>query len=220
MKPTTVYLIRHGQSEGNLAHRFLGHTDLPLTELGHAQAERTAEFLKDIPVDVIFSSDLKRAYQTAEHTAVKKGLPIHTSEKLREICAGEWENQPIEYLLEHHREGYETWRYNIGAVRCPGGESVEEVWNRFVPEVERILRENEGKTVFIFAHATPIRLVRAAWEGASLSEVKDIPRVSNSSVTKGEYRDGIFRILEYSRDDFLGDMKIAPATFGVKKGNL
>ncbi len=218
MKKTTVYLIRHGQSESNLAKFFAGQMDVSLSELGHAQAECTSRYLADIPVDVIWSSDLKRAYQTAQHTAEKKGLEIHTSSKLREIFAGDWEGNPMEVLKERFAEGYETWRYNIGAVQTPNGESVAQVMERFVPEVERIMRENEGKTIFIFAHATPIRLLRAAWEKVPLENVKDIPRVANSSVTHGEYSDGAFRIVSYSYADFLGDMKIEPPRTGVKEG--
>ncbi len=210
--------MRHGQSESNLAKCFAGQMDVPLSELGHAQAERTSEYLSNIPVDVIYASDLKRAYQTAQHTAEKRGLEIHTSPKLREIFAGDWEGKSTAVLRQDYSEGYGLWLYNIGAVETPRGESVKQVMERFVPEVERIMRENEGKTIFIFAHATPIRLLRAAWEGIPLENVKDIPRVSNSSVTHGEYSDGAFRIVRYSYDDFLGDMKIAPPRDGVKEG--
>jgi len=210
--------MRHGQSESNLAKCFAGQMNVHLSELGHKQAEVTSEYLKTIPVDVIYSSDLYRAYETAQHTAEKKGLPIHTSPKLREIFAGEWEGKSTAELAEKYGEGYDAWKYNIGAVQTPGGESVKQVMERFVPEVERIMRENEGKTIFIFCHATPIRLLRAAWEGVPLENVKDIPRVANSSVTHGEYSDGAFRIVQYSYADFLGDLKVEPPRDGVKEG--
>ncbi len=218
MKKTTVYLIRHGQSESNLAKVFAGQMNVNLSELGHAQAERTSEYLSKIPVDVIWASDLNRAYQTAQHTAEKKGLEIHTSPKLREIFAGEWEGKSTAEMKNDPESGYQTWLYNIGAVQTPGGESVMEVQERFVPEVERIMRENEGKTIFIFCHATPIRLLRAAWEGVSAEEIKDIPRVANSSVTQGEFDGKAFRIVNYSYADFLGDMKVEPTRIGVKEG--
>lgn len=218
MKKTTVYLIRHGQSESNLAGYFGGQINVNLTELGHAQAERTSEYLATLPVDVIWSSDLNRAYQTAQHTAEKKGLEIHTSSKLREIFAGDWEGRSSAEMKADPTSGFHDWLYNIGIVQTPNGESVKEVQERFVPEVERIMRENEGKTIFIFCHATPIRLLRAAWEGVPLEEVKDIPRVANSSVTHGEFDGEKFRIVNYSYADFLGDMKVEPSRTGVKEG--
>ena len=71
---TTIYLIRHGESQGNAVRAFLGHTNLDLTKKGHDQAECTAKYLKNIHADVIYSSDLLRAYSTAEHTAKIKGM--------------------------------------------------------------------------------------------------------------------------------------------------
>ena len=71
MGKTRLYMIRHGQSEGNLKNLFLGHTDMDLTELGHLQAEMAAEYLATVPVDVIYASDLKRAFHTALHTSEK-----------------------------------------------------------------------------------------------------------------------------------------------------
>ena len=90
---------RHGQSEGNLVRSFLGHTDLPLSELGRRQAAKTAEFLKDENIDVMISSDRKRAYQTAEPLAKLKGMEIIPNEGLREIYAGKWD------LLRHSLSG-------------------------------------------------------------------------------------------------------------------
>ena len=89
MEKTVLYFIRHGQSEGNLKDLFLGFTDLDLTELGHKQASLAASFFQDVPVDKIYSSDLKRAYHTALHTARAKGLDVHTCQGMREIFAGQ-----------------------------------------------------------------------------------------------------------------------------------
>lgn len=204
---TQIYLIRHGQSEGNKLNLFLGHTDLDLTEEGHAQAEKTAEYLSDIHVDVIYSSDLLRAYHTAEHTAKKKGMEIVKNQNLREIFAGEWECKRFDELWEKYAEDFtNVWCTNIGR-SCPtGGESVEALQKRFVSEVEKLARENEGKTIFIFTHATPIRVLKTAWDGVTLDDMKDIPWASNASVTHCEYADGVFKVLKYSIDDFMGDM--------------
>ena len=73
---TKIYLVRHGQSEGNLHDQFIGHTDIALTELGRRQAEMAAVYLESIHLDAIYSSDLQRAYDTACATAKRKGLPV------------------------------------------------------------------------------------------------------------------------------------------------
>ena len=73
---TTVVLVRHGQSQGNLKDLFLGHTDLPLTPLGLSQAALASVYLDRYKFDAIVSSDLTRAMQTAAPTAARQGLTI------------------------------------------------------------------------------------------------------------------------------------------------
>ena len=82
MDKTLLYFIRHGESEANERDAFIGHTDLDLTRLGHQQAQMAAEYLRAIPADVIYASDLKRAYNTAMHTAEIKGMNVIKNENL------------------------------------------------------------------------------------------------------------------------------------------
>ena len=206
---TDIYLIRHGESQANKINVFLGHGDLDLTEKGYLQAEKTADFLSNIPVDVIYSSDLQRAYHTAQCTAERKNMPIIVNSNLREIFAGEWEFKSFEKLLSDHRDDFLLWVDNIGRAQCTGGETVLQLQKRFVAEVERIAKENVGKTIFIFTHATPLRVLKAAWDGKSADEIRQIPWASNASVTHGQYKDGIFSVVEYSLDHFMGDMVTA-----------
>lgn len=207
MNTTHIYLIRHGESQGNHRHVFLGHTDLDLTQKGHMQAEKTAAYLKDIHADVIYSSDLIRAYNTALYTAQLKGMNIIKNKNLREIFAGEWENKPYDELREKYENEYNTWVNNIGMARCNGGESVKELQRRIVDEIKTLAQENEGKTIFIFTHATPIRSLKAACDNKTLEEIKDIPWASNASVTSAEYNNGKITVKEYGLDSFMGDMK-------------
>lgn len=206
METTKIYFIRHGESQANAQNVFIGHTDLDLTEKGHKQAQKTAEFLKDVSVDKIYSSDLKRAYNTACHTSRLKGMDIEKNKNLREIFGGEWEKRTFDDLEKDYPEEYDVWLSDIGVSRCTNGESVAELQTRFVSEVEKITKENVGKTIFIFSHATPIRVLCAAWNKKNLHEIKDIPWASNASVTIAEYKNGIFSIIEYGKNDFLGDI--------------
>lgn len=205
MSTTHIYLIRHGQSEGNLRQTFLGHFDLDLTETGHEQAERTAEYLESMHADAIYSSDLKRAYSTALHTARRKGMAIIKNENLREIYAGEWEGRPFDELIVEYKEEYGRFRENIGLAHPTGGESVAELRDRFVGELERIASANEGKSVFVFTHATPIRATKATLDGLTLDEMQSVPWASNASVTHVVWEDGCFKVIEYGRDDFMGE---------------
>ena len=207
LSKTTIYLIRHGESQGNAVRKFLGHTNLDLTQKGHMQAEYTARYLKNIHADVIYSSDLLRAYNTAKHTADLKGMDIIKDEKLREIFAGDWENKKFDELLEEYPQTYAVlWNTDVGNSRPDNGESVAELKKRVSDEITKLAKENIGKTIFIFTHATPIRTFGAFCENKSLDEIKDIPWASNASVTKVEYDDDKFKLIEYSYDSFMGDL--------------
>lgn len=196
-----IYMIRHGQSQANEQDVFLGHTDLDLTRKGREQALAAAKYLSKIPVDRLYSSDLKRAYHTAEATANLLHMPIEKQEALREIFCGEWEKQSFAKLELEYKESYGVWLQNIDEAYPEQGESVLQLKKRIVTAMEKIARENEGKTVFVFTHATPIRCFAAYCERV---RVKDLPWVSNASISCFEYKNGLFSLVEYGKDDFLG----------------
>ncbi len=206
-KETHIYFIRHGESQGNARNAFLGYTDLDLTAKGEEQAQATAGYLQTLKVDAVYASDLLRAYHTAQATAKILGLAVVKDERLREIYCGEWENQPFAVLEERYKESYGVWRNNIGLAQTDGGESVAQLQERIVSAVTDIAKQNVGKTVLVFTHATPIRCFAGYCEKKSLAELKDVPWASNASVTHAVYKDGTFTLVEYSKDDFLGEIK-------------
>ena len=203
---TKIYLIRHGESEGNLHNMFLGHCDLPLTQKGVAQAQMTAQYLKGIKVDAIYSSDLKRAFGTAQCIAELLCMPIIKDQNLREIYAGKWEGMPFMGIGETYKESFDTWLHDFGHARCDGGESVVELKERFISALEEVAKANDQKTVFVFTHATPIRLFAAHCLGKTVDEYKDVPWSANASVTEAVYEDGAFKLVEYGKADFMGDL--------------
>ena len=103
---TTIYIVRHGESVGNLHRICLGHTNLDLTELGLEQAKKTAEALENVDFAGIYSSDLQRAVHTAEPHAKKRGLEINTSPDFRELYFGNWENASVLMLKEKFHEQF------------------------------------------------------------------------------------------------------------------
>lgn len=205
---TTIYLVRHGESEANKRNAFLGHGDLDITPAGHRQACAVAQFFADKigRPDVIYASDLARAYNTAKCTAEKFNMPIIKNQNLREIRAGLWENVPFQTLAAQFSQSYETWLHNIGYARCDDGESVAELQARIVSEITRIAQKHKDAVVFLFTHATPIRTFAAHCLQKTLDELKTVPWCSNASVTKVVYEAGQFSLEEYSRDDFMGDL--------------
>lgn len=183
---TTVYFVRHGQSEANLAEIFAGHLDLSLTDLGRQQAECTADFLADKSLAAVYSSDLSRAYDTACAIASRHGLTVRTDPSLREINAGAWEGRHFDELDERDA-AYRHWIEDIGTAACTNGESVAEMYIRVKDAVGRIVAEHPDKAVCVVCHGTPIRALTCVLSGVPLLQMRTVPWASNASVTIAEF---------------------------------
>ena len=198
---TTVILVRHGQSEGNLLAEFHGQYNSDLTEKGHAQAECTAKYLDAYHIDKIYSSDIRRAHSTALHTAKHKNLDVILTEGMREIKAGKWEQMKFADISVEYPELYHVWYNDISKCRCPDGESVAELFERVVKTFKEIVAKNDGKTVMIATHATPIRAMFCHIDGKDVSEMQSIRWVPNASVTVVECDGNSYNVVlrgEYS----------------------
>ena len=204
----TLILERHGQSDGNVLKMFTGHTDLPLTELGKKQVEKSAEYIiENYKIDKIYSSDLTRAMQTAQFVADRTGLEIIKSENLRELFAGDWDGQLFTYVEEKFADDWKTWQEDLGNSRCTGGESIKELSERVVKELTRIAEENDGKTVFIATHATPVKVSQCYFRKWDVEDIKKLPFSANASLTVVTYDKGNWEIKLESYDEHLGDMR-------------
>ena len=200
---TEIFIIRHGQSQGNLKQVFCGQTDVALTELGRKQAEVTAEYLKDRHIDAFYASPLSRAYKTGVAAAKLHGKTVQKVPQLAEIYGGQWENLPFTEIKEKYPEELRIWNETIGKSRCPGGESAADVQKRVFAAVEQLAKENGGKTLCIAAHGMVIRTFVAQVMGISLDELEKLPWAPNASVTTVEYENGAFRLVEHGYSDHL-----------------
>ena len=202
-----IMFVRHGQSLGNVNHTFLGHTDLDLSELGYKQAETTAKFLSKGTVDKVYSSDLLRAYNTCRAFLELSGLDAQKNENLREIFAGDWEGKSFDTLQTDFADTYGVWLNNIG-LSCPkNGESVKSLSERVIKCITEIAEQNDGKTIAIFSHATVIRSFFNFAYGKTLEEMRLLPWPTNASISSVIFENGVFKVLEYSTDFFLDELK-------------
>jgi len=202
-----LYLIRHGQSEGNFRRIFLGHTDLDLTQLGYSQADCVAKYFDEILVDAIYSSDLIRAQNTVIPLSKNKGLKVTTTKNLREIYAGLWEGQNYQFIEEKTPNEWKGWQRadseNMGPAQ---GETVKQLLDRVYSELYKIASENEGKTVVVALHATAIRVFINHVLGKDLSQLYSTPWVANASITNLTFKDGKFTIKFTNECGHLGDL--------------
>lgn len=201
---TTLYFVRHGQSEANVLRMFAGHWDAPLTELGREQAACTATYLADKPITAVYASDMHRASDTGAALSSVKGIPLRATERLREIYAGDWEGKTFDELADD--PSFVVWRQTIGLARCANGESVAELQQRVRAVVEEIVHRHPDESVCIATHATPIRVMEAVWTDTPLELLHTVPWVSNASVTVVQYDDGVGRLIARDIHDHLGDL--------------
>lgn len=212
---TRFYIIRHGESLGNMTKTFLGHTDLDLSPLGYKQAELTADRLRDVSFDFIYSSDLIRAYNTALPHAKMRKLEVITSKELREINVGRWEGKTVDEIIALDEElFYNGWRRNFGTCTPPDGESVIKGGERLYREIKRIGDKCPGKTVLIATHAAVLRSFWAMTIGMERDRIaEELHFAGNASYSIIDYIDGELEPIIYSECDHLGDI----ATFVDEK---
>ncbi len=207
---TTVLLVRHGESQANRRNAFAGHIDIDLEEKGILQAEKTAEYIAgNYKVDKVYASDLIRAKKTGQIIANAVGLSVETDPALREIRAGKWENVSFDMLEKNFSEDWHVWCTDPGQSRCTGGESVAELGERIMAAVTRIAEANEGKTIVIATHATPIRSMQCLVETGNIVDIIKCPWVSNASVSEFSYENGKWTKHRMSIDEHLAELTTA-----------
>ncbi len=149
---TTLYLVRHGQTDWNVLGRYQGHTDLPLNAVGQAQAQALARQLTGNPLAAIYSSDLRRARETAEVLAEALGLAVQPDPRLREMNLGAWEGQTVAEIVQRYPEAWAARTRDPLHARAPGGESVVEVAGRVTAAAESIAAVHPASQVLVVAH--------------------------------------------------------------------
>ncbi len=156
-QPTSTVLLRHGETALSVERRFAGRGDIPLTETGLAQAAAAATWLAARGgIDVIVTSPLQRARQTAQAVATATGAPLEVEDDLAETDFGKWEGMTFAEVQARWPEELSGWLASTD-VAPPGGESFAAVTRRVVAALNRLLAAHEGKTLVLVSHVTPIK---------------------------------------------------------------
>lgn len=197
---TTIYLIRHGEAEGNIYNRAQGQFNSNLTPFGHRQLEKLANRFLDIDVDKVYASDLKRAFLTGKCIADMKNLEVIKSEKLREINLGIIEDLPWADFPKLYPEMAFEWKNSPKTCKIPQGESPLEVGQRIFDEITAISCENDEKNIVIASHGAGIRYFLYKILGFDINDLKAIEWCDNTSVAKILYENGKFDV-QYQGDN-------------------
>ena len=209
---TTVILVRHGQSVGNLLGMCCGQKDYPLTEKGHEQAKLTGAYLKEhYSIDAIYASSLTRTMQTAAPTGEAFGMEVIPMDDLMETSGGFLEGLSKKEIAEKYDEIHTAWCKQEDF--CPeGGESRGHMRERVVKCFNELLEKHRGECFAIFSHWGPIYAIYMTWLEARadlrLPTIDQNP-ITNSSISVGQYDDdGRFvGVSELGQNAHLGEIK-------------
>jgi broad specificity phosphatase PhoE len=150
-----LYLLRHGATENNRADppRLQGRgTDPALSDEGFEQARQTARFLASAPLDVVYSSPLLRARQTAEAIAEPHGLGVQIVDDLTEVDVGDWEGRSWSEIQRTDPEAYQAFMTDATVNPYLGGENLQTVLDRAVPAFQRLMETGVGRLIVALAH--------------------------------------------------------------------
>lgn len=184
---THLYMIRHGQTESNVAGLLHGSTDVPLNSFGLRQAERVALRIQEMAdLNVMYSSPLQRALQTAQAISRLIDLPLHLHPGLAEINFGLVEGSTFDQLAETHPELHQKMLdHDEMDVRWPEGESRSEFGQRIEAALDHIINAHRGERVIVVAHGGVIARATTMFLGERPGDWQRYS-IANCSVTHFE----------------------------------
>jgi alpha-ribazole phosphatase len=182
-----LILVQHAQTSWNALGRYQGHTDIPLDEHGQRQASRLGPRFASEPIGMAYTSDLRRARETAAGIADHRNLTLRSDPRLRELCFGMWEGLTYAQIRTAHPVELAAWEADPEACGPPGGESLADMAARlrsFLDELRQ--RESEAsEATLVVGHRGSLRLLmclalglplRSLWrfrlDAASISELE------------------------------------------------
>lgn len=180
---TTLYIIRHCQSTGNIQHRFQGRYDAPVSPDGEKQLDLLSLRFRNVRLDAIYASPLSRAFRTAEAVNRFHGLPIQKKDGLLELDVGEMENLELSEIGIKFPEVAKNWDQSPDLCEFPGGETMKEAYVRANRAIDEIVSENSGKTVVVVTHGGVIRNLDARIRTGRIEGMRDGTVFGNTGVS-------------------------------------
>ena len=202
-----VYVARHGETDWNRDGRYQGQLQSRLTETGREQARALANALGESPISRVISSPLARCVDTAAPLAARLGVEIEIDPRLIEISHGTWEGRLRDEIEREDPETMRAWRETPERVQFEGGESLDDVIQRW-REFARTVGGNHR--IAVVTHDVLVRLALLDAERRSLSQLWE-PRVRNGAYARFSVEDDVWQVLDDCVDDHLGGLLVDTA---------
>jgi len=189
---TTLYLVRHGATDANLQRPYVLQgrgMDLPLNDRGRRQAECVRKLFERTAIAAIYSSPLRRAFETAQAIAEPHRLDVATIDALIECDVGRWEGMAWDQIRAEFPREYEDFQRDQSQFPYLGGETYRDVSLRALPVLTDLLERHAGRSVVAVAHNVVIRACVATLLGIPLVRAKDVNQ-GNGSVNVLRWENG------------------------------
>jgi broad specificity phosphatase PhoE len=192
---TTILLARHGETDWNRDYRFQGHADPPLNDAGRAQAVDLSAALASEELAAVYSSPLRRAFETAEVVAAARALEPVAVEALREVDVGSWQGLTRAEVERRFPEQYARWLDH--GQGWDDGESYEEMGDRVVAALLELAEAHDGERILAVTHGGPIRAALAFADSTTHAEARRRgPAIANVFVAEFAVESGLLRRLD------------------------
>lgn len=198
MSTTTVLLIRHGQTDWNVERRWQGHYDAPLNAAGREQARLLGRRLAGWPIEAIYSSDLRRAAETALVLGDAVGVTPILDPVWRELHVGLFEGHTREEIRERFPAAWAQMSH--GFVEAPEGESVADLGRRVAPRFEQLLVEHAGQMFAIVSHGATLRSLLGHVLGLDGGRLPQVTLAGNTGLSIVEARPALPAIIARLND--------------------
>jgi broad specificity phosphatase PhoE len=179
---TAVYVLRHPETTWNLAQRYQGRLESPLSDLGKQQAVRAASAFSPGTVDAVVTSPLRRARSLADEVATRTGAPVVVDHRLTELGQTSWEGLYLDEIRVRYPEMYDRWYLRPDTVRFPEGEDVADVQRRGLSALADIFARYPEGHVAVITHSVVIQVLVATALALDLRQIHRL-RVSNVGIT-------------------------------------
>lgn len=194
---TRLYLIRHGQTEWNVEKKMQGKKNSNLTKLGIEQANKLSKRLSKQNFDYIYSSPLKRAYDTAKIIRGERNIEIIKDENLQEMGFGVWEGRPPEELKNTYPEQYKNFWEKPHLYEPIDGENFKDFNDRVIKSLFSIIQNHKDSEILIVTHTIVILHIMSYFENRELKRMWEPPHINPASLSMVEVNDGSHEIILY-----------------------
>ncbi len=186
---TTILLVRHGQTESNVEGYYMGWLDEDINQTGYAQARALSARLANQPIDIIYTSPLRRTFNTASVLAEPHKLEPKVLDDLIEIHQGDWEGMHVDKISQGWPDQWRQTRTDPSDFTMPNGESFKEVTERSVRAFYKIVADNPDRQVVLVAHEIVVKVIIVHTLGATNSIYRHFD-LTNASLSVIRVADG------------------------------